>query len=84
MDSLRRMIEQMTERFRPLETSQKLAIFLCVVVIVGSLVSLMRWSTAPELVPILAKDFSLDQRDTAEEAPPRRGNPVRTGRGPPL
>ncbi len=68
MESLRRMIEQIAERYRLLEASQKVAIGLCVVVIAGSLISLVSWSTKPMLVPIMAKDFTFDQMDAAEEA----------------
>ncbi|MCP4590416.1 MAG: hypothetical protein GY842_06720, partial [bacterium] len=60
MESLKGMIQQIAERYRLLDTSQKLAIGLCVVVIAGSLISLTRWSTRPEMVPVLAKDFTFD------------------------
>ena len=68
MESLRRMIQQIAERYRLLDISQKVAIGLCVIVIAGSLWSLVQWSTEPNLVPIMAKDFTFDQMDTAEDA----------------
>lgn len=68
MDSLKQMIGQIAERYRLLDTSQKVAIGLCVIVIIGSMMSLLQWSAKPELVPIMAKDFTFDQMDSAEEA----------------
>lgn len=68
MESLRKTLVQIAERYRLLETSQKVAIALCLVVIVGSLISLMRWSTRAELVPVMAQDLSFDEMDKAEEA----------------
>jgi len=81
MESLRRMIQQITERYGLLEPSQKVAIALCVVVIAGCLYSLARWSTKPTLVPIMARDFTFDQMDDAEEALTTEGIPFeRSGR----
>ncbi|MCK4658724.1 MAG: hypothetical protein KAV82_04310 [Phycisphaerae bacterium] len=62
------MLQQIAERYGLLDTSQKIAIGMCVVVIAGSLLSLVHWSTKPELVPILAKKLSYDEMDAAEEA----------------
>ena len=51
-----------------LTASQRLAIGLCVVIIVGSFLWLARWSTEPELVRLLEEPMTTEQLATAREA----------------
>ncbi len=61
MDALRQLIERIRTQLSVMTGSQQLAIGLCAVIIVGSLLWLMQWSAAPELQPLV------DQPMTAEE-----------------
>ncbi|MFQ6049226.1 MAG: hypothetical protein ACE5K7_07670, partial [Phycisphaerae bacterium] len=49
-----------------LNTSQRLAIGLCVVLVVVSMVWLLRWSAQPEMVPVLFEGFEPEQLLQAE------------------
>ncbi len=65
MEALRRSILQIRQQLEVLTTSQKVAIALCAALVAGSLIWLVQYSTAPEMVPVLAQDLTLDQLDTA-------------------
>jgi len=61
MDFLRKMIENTRAHLKGLGTSQKLAIFLCVVVMAGALVWMFQWSGQPEWEPILPGQVWTDE-----------------------
>ena len=67
MEALKRMIDQIRQQLTVLSTSQKLAIALCGALVAGSLFWLVHFSTAPEMVPVLAQDLTLEQIDRALE-----------------
>lgn len=55
MDRLRQALLQIQSQLGVLTRSQRIAIALCAVLVAVSLLWLMRWSTAPELVPLLTQ-----------------------------
>ncbi|NOT02164.1 MAG: hypothetical protein HOP29_16260, partial [Phycisphaerales bacterium] len=68
MEALKRIIERINTQLSDLTASQRLAIGLCVVVIVGSFVWLMRWSAEPEYVRLLEEPLSVDQMAVARQS----------------
>lgn len=68
MDRIRQLIAYINQQLGGLSASQRLAIGLCAALIAVSLLWLMQWSTTPELVPLLKKDFTYAELDGAEEA----------------
>jgi len=67
MDRLRQLWSDINAQLSVLTASQRLAIGLCAALVAVSLVCLMQWSTAPELVPLVRQDFSFEELDAAEE-----------------
>lgn len=65
MDAIKRMLADIREQLGRLNTSQRLAIGLCAVVVAGSLLWLVQFSTSPELVAVLAQDMTLQEVDDA-------------------
>lgn len=61
-------LEHIRAQLGVLTVSQRLAIGLCAVVIAGSLLWLVQWSAAPELVPLVAHDFGLEELEAAEQS----------------
>lgn len=70
MEALRRVIARINTQLSDLTASQRLAIGLCVVVICGSFIWLVRWSAQPELVRLLEEPMTVEQLATAREALP--------------
>lgn len=68
MDRLRQIIAYVNAQLTGLNVSQRLAIALCAALIGGSLLWLLQWSTTPELVPLVTRNFSFAELDAAEEA----------------
>jgi flagellar M-ring protein FliF len=68
METLRRLIGRISQQIQLLNPSQKVAIALCAVIVAGSLVWLLNWSTTPYRVPLLAQDLSFAELDSAEGA----------------
>lgn len=58
-----------------LNVSQRVAIGLCAVLIAGSLLWLLQWSTTPEMVPLVSSEFSFEELTAAEDA--LRANGIR-------
>jgi flagellar biosynthesis/type III secretory pathway M-ring protein FliF/YscJ len=65
MEFLRRTIEQISQQLDVLSKSQKIAIGLCAALVAGSLFWLVHYSTAPEMIPVLRQNMSLDEIDAA-------------------
>ncbi|NOX58268.1 MAG: hypothetical protein GXP29_05340 [Planctomycetes bacterium] len=68
MEYLRRVIAQVSEQLQVLNRSQRIAIALCAVLVSGSLFWLVQYSAAPEMVPLMSKDFEWSQLDDAVNA----------------
>ena len=68
MDRLRQVLEEISTRLCVLNTSQRIAIGMCALVVVGSFAWLMQWSTTPEMVPLVNHAFSYAELDSAEES----------------
>ena len=68
MDRLRQLMSQISAQLGVLSVSQRLAIGLCAALIVGSLLWLMQWSTATEMVPLVTEELTFDDLQTAEDA----------------
>jgi flagellar biosynthesis/type III secretory pathway M-ring protein FliF/YscJ len=68
MDRLRQLLNGITAQLSVLTVSQRVAVGLCAAMIAGSLLWLLQWSTAPELVPVVNYEFTYDELDAAEEA----------------
>ena len=67
MESIRQLIEQISQQLDVLSKSQKIAIALCAAIVAGSFIWLIQSSTAPELTPVLAQDMSLGEIDKSLE-----------------
>ncbi|MCB9851324.1 MAG: hypothetical protein H6817_11545 [Phycisphaerales bacterium] len=65
MDYLKRTVDQIARQLDVLGRSQKIAIALSAVIVAGSLIWLVNYSTAPVRVPVLDQSMSLDQIDAA-------------------
>jgi flagellar biosynthesis/type III secretory pathway M-ring protein FliF/YscJ len=61
MDFLKHLFTSTKSHLSGLGLSQKAAIALCVVVIVGALAWLMQWSAQPQLVPLVSQDLTPDE-----------------------
>lgn len=68
MDRLRQLLNQISAQLGVLSVSQRLAIGLCAALIVGSLLWLMQWSTAADMVPLVTEELTYDDLQTAEDA----------------
>ena len=73
MDRLRQLIAQINAQLSVLNTSQRVALGLCAALIVVSILWLLQWSTAPDMVPIVSQKMTYDQLDAAEEALDAKG-----------
>jgi len=65
METLRRILERIQQQLSVMTRSQQLAIGLCAVIIMGSLMWLAQWSTKPQLEPLLDQPMSLEELNTA-------------------
>ncbi|UCE60340.1 MAG: hypothetical protein JSU63_01055 [Phycisphaerales bacterium] len=68
MDRLRQLLSTISAQLSVLTVSQRLAVGLCAALVAGSLLWLVQWSTAPELVPLVNYEFGYDELDSAEQA----------------
>ena len=57
MDYLRRTIAQVSRQLEVLNRSQRIAIALCAVLVMGSLFWLVQYSVEPEMVPLMSENF---------------------------
>jgi len=65
MEFLRLTVARIAQQLDVLNRSQKVAIGLCAVLIAFSLVWLVNYAAAPEMVPLLKQDLTLDQVQAA-------------------
>ncbi len=68
MDRLRRLIAQISTQLGELAMSQRVTILLCATLIAVSLIWLMQWSTAPEMVAVVQRDMTIEDLTAAEDA----------------
>ncbi|MEK6675104.1 MAG: flagellar M-ring protein FliF C-terminal domain-containing protein [Planctomycetota bacterium] len=68
MDRIRELLRTIQAQLGVLTVSQRLAIGLCAALAAGSMLWLLQWSTTPDLTPLLAHNFSVDELNGAEEA----------------
>lgn len=77
MERLRRLLNMIAERMALLTTSQRVAIGLCAALIAGSMMWLVQWSAAPELVPLVSHTFTDEELAAAQEVLQGSGAPYR-------
>ncbi len=75
MGQLRQWFKHISAQLSVLTVSQRLAIGLCAALAMGSLLWLLQWSTSPELVPLVTREFTYKDLDAAEET--LRGKGIR-------
>jgi len=68
MERLRQVLQHVATQLRQLTASQRIAIAACAALAGASLLWLVQWSAAPELVPLVAQDFDFESLDAAESA----------------
>jgi flagellar biosynthesis/type III secretory pathway M-ring protein FliF/YscJ len=66
VEPLKRMLNQVQGQLNGMTLSQRLVIALCMVVLVGASVWLLRWSGEPALVPLLDQSFSAEELAAAQ------------------
>jgi flagellar biosynthesis/type III secretory pathway M-ring protein FliF/YscJ len=66
VEPLKRMLNQIQGQLNGMTLSQRLTIALCMVVLVGASVWLLRWSGEPALVPLLDQSFSAEELAAAQ------------------
>ncbi|MCH7814901.1 MAG: hypothetical protein IID40_12875, partial [Planctomycetes bacterium] len=67
MESLRQLLARIGEQLSVMTRSQQVAIGLCVVIIMGSMLWLTQWSTRPQLEPLLDQSMTPQEMSTALE-----------------
>jgi len=70
MDAFRRILGNINQNFSDLTVSQRLAIGMCVVVIVGAFLWVVRWSTVPQMVRLLEEPMTTAQLAVVRKALP--------------
>lgn len=68
METLRRILERVQQQLSLMTRSQQVAIGLCAVIIMGSLMWLAQWSTEPHLVPLLDQPMKPQELASAVDA----------------
>ncbi|MCA9253139.1 MAG: flagellar M-ring protein FliF C-terminal domain-containing protein [Phycisphaerae bacterium] len=68
MDYLRRTIAQVSRQLEVLNRSQRIAIALCAVLVMGSLFWLVQYSVEPEMVPLMSENFQWTELEGAVSA----------------
>lgn len=68
MDRLRNQLAMIQTRLAQLTTSQRIAIGMCAALIGVSFLWLLQWSTTPEMSPLLTRQLSYAELETAEQA----------------
>jgi flagellar biosynthesis/type III secretory pathway M-ring protein FliF/YscJ len=75
MERLWQLLNFIQARLSVLTVSQRIAIGLCAALIAGSFLWLLQWSAAPDLAPLVTRDFSYGELDAAETALKTNGIP---------
>ena len=65
MEMLRQLVERIRSQLSVMTRSQQLAIGLCAVIIMGSLLWLTQWSTTPQLEPLVDQPMTAEELNTA-------------------
>ncbi|MCP4249686.1 MAG: hypothetical protein GY778_21810, partial [bacterium] len=65
MDGLRQVLVRIREQLSVMTRSQQVAIGLCAVIIMGSMLWLTQWSTRPQLAPLLDQSMTAQEMNTA-------------------
>jgi len=73
MEFLRQTWLQVQQHLKGLSVSQRVAIGLCIALIVISTVWLVQWSTAPDMVPLLDQSFTAQELASAQRELQRLG-----------
>ena len=68
MDRLRNLLTVIQTRLAQLTLSQRIAIGMCAALIGISFLWLLQWSTTPEMAPLLTRQLSYAELETAEQA----------------
>lgn len=68
MERLRQLLNQIMQQMSVLSVSQRVAIGLCAALAAFSVLWLVQWSTAPQMVPLVGTEFTYDSLDAAEAA----------------
>jgi flagellar biosynthesis/type III secretory pathway M-ring protein FliF/YscJ len=68
MDRLRNLLVLIQTRLAQLTLSQRIAIGMCAALIGISFLWLLQWSTTPEMTPLLTRELSYSELETAEQA----------------
>jgi flagellar biosynthesis/type III secretory pathway M-ring protein FliF/YscJ len=68
MDFVRKLWTQTGEHLRGLSRSQRIAIGLCVVIVAGALIMLVRWSASRSYVPLPLAEMNAEELSQAESA----------------
>lgn len=75
MDRLKNLLSNINAQLSVLTVSQRLAIGLCAALAVVSTLWLLQWSTKPDMVPLVHRDFELDELGSAEQVLRSNGIP---------
>ncbi len=67
MDMLRRLLSRVQQQLALMTRSQQMAIGLCAVIIMGSLMWMAQWTSQPQLEPLLDQPMTVDEMNTAVE-----------------
>ncbi|MHC4064147.1 MAG: flagellar M-ring protein FliF C-terminal domain-containing protein [Planctomycetota bacterium] len=73
MEALRQLLNRIQQQLGLMTRSQQMAIGLCAVIIMGSLLWLAQWSAKPQLEPLLDQPMTLQELNTAVESLKVRG-----------
>jgi len=68
MERFRQLMSYISSRLAVLSVSQRVAIGMCAALVAFSVLWLLQWSTAPDMVPLVTQEFSYTQLDAAEAA----------------
>lgn len=68
MERLRELLSYINEHLSGLSVSQRLAIGLCAALVASSMLWLLQWSTTPEMMPLVNRNFTYEELENAEES----------------
>jgi flagellar M-ring protein FliF len=75
MDRLRQLINVISARMSDLTVSQRIAIGLCAALVAMSVLWLIQWASAPEMVPLVNYRFTVEELEEARETLRSIGKP---------
>lgn len=68
MERLRQLLSYINEHLSGLSVSQRLTIGLSAALIASSFLWLLQWSTTPDMMPLINRNFSYEELQSAEES----------------